>query len=383
MKAFLNTDGGSRGNPGIAGFGFDLVDENGAPIASGGWFLPKATNNVAEYSALVWGLENALAAGVADITVRADSELMVKQMLGQYKVKSEDLKPLFMRAKDLFSRFAKASIAHVYRTENKRADALANETMDARGPVGGYLVAWEESPTNLFDVGAAAPLRSEKTEAMSFAEWNARTSNGEGPDRTASAGSRDQAEPCAERRQAALHENEPMKGTSMEHNPAYSGPGRLTGETYEHAGGHYELTVKDHFDAAHALPGYDGPCRFLHGHTWDIEVTIAGQHLDDVGMLYDFKDIKRDLHAVLELRPSLHQRGRPVRHQSIRLPSTWRALSSTSFEKTLPAPISPKRLCRVGSPAARVAANPFLKGLGSCVSEPEVSGWRRKRSNSM
>ena len=142
MKAFLNTDGGSRGNPGIAGFGFDLVDENGAPIASGGWFLPKATNNVAEYSALVWGLENALAAGVADITVRADSELMVKQMLGQYKVKSEDLKPLFMRAKDLFSRFAKASIAHVYRTENKRADALANETMDARGPVGSYLVEW-------------------------------------------------------------------------------------------------------------------------------------------------------------------------------------------------------------------------------------------------
>lgn len=358
MKAFLNTDGGSRGNPGIAGFGFDLVDENGAPIASGGWFLPKATNNVAEYSALVWGLENALAAGVADITVRADSELMVKQMLGQYKVKSEDLKPLFMRAKDLFSRFAKASIAHVCRTENKRADALANETMDARGPVGSYLVAWEESPTNLFDVGAAAPLRSEKTEAMSFAEWNARTSNGEGPDRTASAGSRDQAEPCAERCQAALHENEPMKGTSMEHNPAYSGPGRLTGETYEHAGGHYELTVKDHFDAAHALPGYDGPCRFLHGHTWDIEVTIAGQHLDDVGMLYDFKDIKRDLHAVLENFD--HRCVNEVAPFDIMNPTAEHMARVIFYEleKTLPAPISLKEVAVWESPAARVAYRP-------------------------
>ncbi len=62
----------------------------------------------------------------------------------------------------------------------------------------------------------------------------------------------------------------------------------------------YELTVKDHFDAAHMLPGYDGPCAFLHGHTWDVEVVIAGEELDEVGILYDFKTIKHDLHDILD-----------------------------------------------------------------------------------
>ena len=327
IKAYLNTDGGSRGNPGIAGFGFDLVDESGSSIASGGWFLPKATNNVAEYSALVWGLENALAAGVQSIVVRADSELMVKQMLGQYKVKSEDLKPLFMQAKDLFARFDEASIAHVYRTENKRADALANETMDARGPVGNYLVAWEESPTSLFDLDAPAPSNAGTVAGESSAP-------------------------------AVACNREPMKGKPMEHNPAYAGPGRLTGETYEHAGGHYELTVKDHFDAAHALPGYDGPCRFLHGHTWDIEVTLAGQHLDEVGMLYDFKAIKRDLHAVLE----------NFDHRCINEVAPFDIINPTAehmarvifyeLEKTLPAPISLKEVAVWESPIARVAYRP-------------------------
>lgn len=86
----------------------------------------------------------------------------------------------------------------------------------------------------------------------------------------------------------------------MEKNGLYDGPGKLSGDAYLEAEGRYELTVRDHFDAAHELPGYDGPCRFLHGHTWDVEATIAGKRLDGVGMLYDFKDIKRDLHAVLE-----------------------------------------------------------------------------------
>lgn len=86
----------------------------------------------------------------------------------------------------------------------------------------------------------------------------------------------------------------------VQKNRPYDGPGKLSGQTYLHEGGHYELTVKDHFDSAHALPGYEGPCQYLHGHTWDVEVTIAGEHLDEVGMLYDFKSIKRDLHAVLE-----------------------------------------------------------------------------------
>ena len=144
----------------------------------------------------------------------------------------------------------------------------------------------------------------------------------------------------------------------MEHNPAYTGPGRISGETYEHAGGHYELTVKDHFDSAHALPGYDGPCRFLHGHTWDIEATLAGQHLDEVGMLYDFKAIKRDLHAILEnfdhrcinevppfdvVNPTAEHMARVIYYE---------------LEKTLPAPISLKEVAVWESPVARVAYRP-------------------------
>ncbi len=67
------------------------------------------------------------------------------------------------------------------------------------------------------------------------------------------------------------------------------------------AGAHcYTLTVKDHFDAAHYLPGYDGPCRYLHGHTWDVEAVVSGSKLDEVGMLYDFKALKGDLHALLD-----------------------------------------------------------------------------------
>ena len=99
---------------------------------------------------------------------------------------------------------------------------------------------------------------------------------------------------------------EPDRDTAQEtcavqRNAPYGGPGKLSGSMHLHVGGgHYELTVKDHFDAAHALPGYDGPCQYLHGHTWEVEATIAGQHLDEVGMLYDFKDVKRDLHGVLE-----------------------------------------------------------------------------------
>lgn len=367
MKAYLNTDGGSRGNPGPAGFGFELVDESGSSIASGGWFLPKATNNVAEYSALVWGLKNALAAGVTDIAVRADSELMVKQMLGQYKVKSEDLKPLFMQARDLFGRFGKASIAHVYRNENKRADALANETMDARGPVGSYLVAWEDAPANLFDFDADVNARPEKDRAAavaatapagSFDAFSAKGLSG------GACASRPSGDPDGQRfdslsGEACVHSGgESQEGTTMERNPAYTGPGRLSGETYEHTGGHYELTVKDHFDAAHALPGYDGPCRFLHGHTWDIEATLAGQHLDDVGMLYDFKAIKRDLHAILE----------NFDHRCINEVAPFDVINPTAehmarvifyeLEKTLPAPISLKEVAVWESPIARVAYRP-------------------------
>jgi ribonuclease HI len=134
-RVTLRTDGGARGNPGPAGAAFVLEDESGR-IACGGRFLGDATNNVAEYEALVWGLENARAAGVDDILVLMDSELIVKQLLGHYKVKNAGLQPLFLRTMQLRREFAAFSVRHVRREENKLADALANEAMDARGDVG-------------------------------------------------------------------------------------------------------------------------------------------------------------------------------------------------------------------------------------------------------
>ena len=86
----------------------------------------------------------------------------------------------------------------------------------------------------------------------------------------------------------------------IETNPPYEGPGKLTGDSFLDASGVYELSVRDHFDAAHALKGYDGPCRYLHGHTWDVEVAIEGRELDDGGLLCDFKSVKTALHDILD-----------------------------------------------------------------------------------
>jgi ribonuclease HI len=132
----LRTDGGARGNPGPAGAGFVLEDEEGRIVRSGGRFLGVATNNVAEYEALLWGLSTALDHGVREIRVCADSELVVKQLTGLYKVKNEGLKPLFAKAKVLLARFAGVQIIHVRREMNEAADALANVAMDERRTVG-------------------------------------------------------------------------------------------------------------------------------------------------------------------------------------------------------------------------------------------------------
>ncbi len=134
-EATLRTDGGARGNPGPAGAAFVLEDESGR-IAWGGRFLGETTNNVAEYEALVWGLENALEAEIDEVLVLMDSELIVKQLLGEYKVKSAGLKPLFLKAMELRRRFSRFDVRHVRREENALADALANEAMDARAHVG-------------------------------------------------------------------------------------------------------------------------------------------------------------------------------------------------------------------------------------------------------
>ena len=123
-------DGGSRGNPGPAGYGVSIEDPAGRPIADLSEFLGVKTNNFAEYSGLLAALEYALRHGHARLRVVADSELMVKQMKGQYQVKSPDLRPLWEEAKRRASRLEKFEIQHVLRGKNKRADALANQAMD-------------------------------------------------------------------------------------------------------------------------------------------------------------------------------------------------------------------------------------------------------------
>lgn len=134
-RPFLYTDGGARGNPGPAGIGF-VVFLGNEIVCEAGVFLGNTTNNVAEYQALIWGLENVAALGHSEVSVRADSELIVKQLTGVYRVKQPHLKPLAERASQLLRSFASWDIAHVRREKNKEADALVNAAIDARAPVG-------------------------------------------------------------------------------------------------------------------------------------------------------------------------------------------------------------------------------------------------------
>jgi ribonuclease HI len=131
----LRTDGGARGNPGPAGAGF-VLERDGEVIVRGGAYLGETTNNVAEYEALIWGLENASAAGASNLIAYADSELVVKQMTGEYRVKNTNLKPLFARATDLSRALGHVDYVHVRREENRLADELANAAMDERDYIG-------------------------------------------------------------------------------------------------------------------------------------------------------------------------------------------------------------------------------------------------------
>lgn len=134
-RAVLRTDGGARGNPGPAGAGF-VIEADGSCVCRAGRYLGETTNNVAEYEALIWGLENVAALGFTQVAVRADSELVVKQITGAYRVKNANLKPLFVRVQGLLRDFASWDIEHIRREENHHADAMANEAMDARATVG-------------------------------------------------------------------------------------------------------------------------------------------------------------------------------------------------------------------------------------------------------
>jgi probable phosphoglycerate mutase len=132
VRARLSTDGGARGNPGPAAYGYVLETEDGTVLAAHGERIGVATNNVAEYSALLAGLEKALELGVASVEVVSDSELMVKQMRGEYRVKNETLAGLWARAGRLASRFpGGVTYKAVRREHNELADRLVNEALDA------------------------------------------------------------------------------------------------------------------------------------------------------------------------------------------------------------------------------------------------------------
>ena len=124
------TDGGARGNPGPAGYGVVIQDEAGQKVASLSQYLGHQTNNVAEYQGLIGALEYAVAQGPKALKVVSDSELLVKQIKGEYKVKNPTLQDLHGRAKQLIRQLEWFSIQHVLRGKNAEADRLANEAMD-------------------------------------------------------------------------------------------------------------------------------------------------------------------------------------------------------------------------------------------------------------
>ena len=126
-----NIDGGSRGNPGPASYGVVIRDPRGEVVAKLKKYIGRSTNNVAEYYGLIAALDYAQQHGIRALRIESDSELLVRQMRGQYKVKSPELRPLFERARKMSQALDSFRIEHVYREHNADADALANEALDA------------------------------------------------------------------------------------------------------------------------------------------------------------------------------------------------------------------------------------------------------------
>jgi len=131
LKALLYTDGGARGNPGPAAYGFVLEADDGTVLAAEAEAIGEATNNVAEYSGLIAGLRRAIELHVRSLEVVSDSELMVKQMRGEYRVKNEALRGLSVEAASLARQLTSVEYRHVKRAHNELADRLVNEALDA------------------------------------------------------------------------------------------------------------------------------------------------------------------------------------------------------------------------------------------------------------
>ena len=131
MKMVLNTDGGARGNPGPGAIGVVLKNSDGDIILELGQYIGRSTNNEAEYKALLTGLKSAKEKNASSLSCYLDSELVVKQMRGEYKVKNSKLKKFFDEAKKLEKSFTKIEYKHVPRSKNKEADTLVNKVLDS------------------------------------------------------------------------------------------------------------------------------------------------------------------------------------------------------------------------------------------------------------
>jgi ribonuclease HI len=157
-----NIDGGSRGNPGPASYGVVIRDPRGQIVARLKKYVGRMTNNVAEYYGLIAALDYAQSQGIRALRIESDSELLVKQMRGQYKVKSPELRPLFERARKMSQGLESFRIDHVYREQNQEADALANEALDETS---GRVLAPAASAKPDTAARAANPAVPPKTEA--------------------------------------------------------------------------------------------------------------------------------------------------------------------------------------------------------------------------
>ena len=131
MELVIYTDGASRNNPGEAGAGIFIL-RDGKPHEKIARYLGRTTNNVAEYTAAIIGLEYAIKQGATQVKLFADSELLVKQLNKEYKVKNEGLKPLYRRANELIAKIGSVEVQYIPREKNKEADALANEAIDEK-----------------------------------------------------------------------------------------------------------------------------------------------------------------------------------------------------------------------------------------------------------
>lgn len=126
----IYVDGGARGNPGPAGVGVVILDAGGKKIKDVSKYIGEATNNIAEYNALIYGLEEALMLRADEVKINLDSELVVKQINGEYRVKDANLKPLFERALNMLKSFKNFEINHIDRSKNKEADKLVNRAIN-------------------------------------------------------------------------------------------------------------------------------------------------------------------------------------------------------------------------------------------------------------